>query len=183
MDPISGTHYDADTGNVEPDTAPIIVEEVDDTKQVLINLGLLAAVALVGALIVSLAPVAYLPLLGLTNFVMGMSMPLLRTVPFAEEDFGDGPFAIIFIILLGPLAGGIAYGVKWMMQSGGNPGVAGVFVSSIVLRLALGTAAGVSPLFMLPFKDMTLASTIAQWLPLLAIAGWFAAAPFHKPDE
>ncbi len=183
MDPISGTHYDADTGTAEPDLAPIQVEEIDDTKQVLINLGVLLLIALVGAAVVSAFPASFIAVLAIANFSAGISMPILRTVPFAEEDFGDGPLAIALIVLLGPFAGGIVYGVKWMIQSGGNPGVAGVFVSSVVLRAVLGIMAGVPLSYILPFRDLTALSMIAQWIPLIAIAGWLAAAPFHKPDE
>src|SRR5262249_22537444 len=120
---------------------------------------------------------------GVTNFVAGIAMPLFRTVPFAEDDSEDLPWLLGLSIILGPFVGAIVYGFIAMIKGSPNPGVVGVFVSYLVLRFTLDAATGHALQKVMPFNEFTAETLGAQAMVLVTLAGWYAAAPFHKPDE
>jgi hypothetical protein len=186
-DPVSGAHYDADSGKAEEKLSEdkIIVEDVNMTRQVSINVGLLVVITGIAAGIVSAAPQSYLIVLGLASLLAGMIMPLLRTVPFGSDDSGDIALAIGLILILGPFAGALAYGVVGMMKGDVNPAIAGIFISYLVIRIGVDIGAGkpVAELFSKMLPDLNVANFAARWMPLAAVIGWYAADPFKKHDE
>jgi len=62
-------------------------------------------------------------------------------------------------------------------------GTIGVYVSYLVLRITLDAATGHSFQKIMPFSDFDPMTVGAQAMILVTLVGWYAAAPFHKPDE
>ena len=187
-DPVSGAHYDADSGAAEPtprisDVAEDEDEPVYPLNQMAVNLALLIGIAVFGVLILQRQPAWYLSLLGVSNFFAGMAMPLLRTVPFGEDDSSDLGLAIGLILILGPLVGGILYFFICFVRQDFSPGIVGVFISYLVLRLAFDATLGLPISRIMPWSEFTPETIGAQIMPFVTIAGWYAAGIFHKPDE
>ncbi len=191
MDPVSGAHYDADTGKtVEQEVEPTEIEEIDLPRQLVINITFLVVLAGIAAVIAHASPSLYLVLLGVSNLGAGMMMPLLRTVPFAEDDSGDLGWFLGLTLILGPFVGGITYAFVGMARGGDwNPGIVGLYISYLVLRFALDIGsghlfvAGTSRLAIMPFSSFDGVTIAAQAMIFLTLAGWYAAYIFHKPDE
>lgn len=184
VDPVSGAHYDGRTGEAIPlDDIVIVTESVNLPRQLGIYLVLLAVMTGVLVALGSIVPTWYLALLGVGNFVAGLLMPVLRVVPFGEDDSGDVAIAFVLMLLFGPFAGAMIYGIVCVMKQDANPAIVGIFISSLVVRAALDLATGHSLANMVPFKDPTVMGFAAQLMTLVAVAGWYAAAPFHKDDE
>jgi apolipoprotein N-acyltransferase len=113
-----------------------------------------------------------------------MAMPILRTVEFAEDYSADLPLALALILILGPFVGAILYGFICMARQGEwTSGVVGVFVSYLVLRIALDATAGIKFETLFPWNELSMQTISAQLMPIATIVGWFAAFPFHQPDE
>jgi len=187
-DPVSGAHYDADTGVAEP--PPKVGEDFDrdvepiyPLNQLAINLAILIGLAVVGALTVQRQPDWYLSLLGVTNFLAGMVMPMLRTVPFGDDDSTDIGVVIGLILILGPFVGAVLYFFICFVKQDFSPGMVGVFVSYLVLRFALDAVLGVPIMKIMPWYEFTPETIGAQIMPFVTIAGWYAADIFHKPNE
>lgn len=191
MDPISGAHYDPDTGK-PVDTTPVIVLEDDvntERKTMARNVGiyLIYLALLTGISFVASKGLPYLLILGISNFAAGIAMPLLRIVPFGEDDSDDVALALALILILGPFVGSILYGIVGFMKQDANPAIVGVFISYIVLRIGLDVAFSFPVISgMMPFTKMNnniIMGFGAQWMCLATIAGWYAAGVFHKPNE
>ncbi len=185
LDPVSGAHYDADTGEPEvEEVAPIEVEEVNMPMQVTINLVLLAGIAAVAALFVHLNKDLYLAVMVVSNLLAGMMMPLLRTVPFGEDDSSDLPIFLGCTLLLGPFVGALVYGILCFLKQDANPAIVGAYLSYLVIRVAMDVSIGQSITKLLPFNDTSWQIMVVQMvMPLVTVAGWYAAGMFHKPDE
>lgn len=196
VDPVSGTHYDADTGlttdtPVELKEDLALDERAEQLRQTAIYLAGLLAMVVVGVGLTRALPDWYLLFLAVSNVAAGMAMPVLRVVPFGEDDSSDVPWAIALILVLGPIVGGMAYGVLAVMRQDANPAVVGIFVSYLILRFPLQFAAGTGfaealqslmPVTPPPNGDWG-AHLALQWLPFATMIGWYGAAMFHKPDE
>ena len=186
FDPVSQAHYDADTGaSVEGDVAPLEVEEVSEVRQLGIYATLVLALTVVAGAIGRTVPDVYLPLLGIVTFVACMAMPLLRVVPFGHDDASDLALAIALILLLGPFAGALAYGILGFMKQDVNPAIVGVFATYLVVRVGLDLSVGrpALELFSKMLPDLDSSAFAARWMPLAGLAGWFVADMFHNPDE
>ncbi len=187
-DPVSGAHYDADTGVAEPpprvgEDSDRDIEPIYPLNQLAINLAILIGLAVIGALTVRSHPDWYLSLLGVTNFLAGMIMPMLRTVPFGDDDSTDIGVVIALILILGPFVGAILYFFFCFVKQDFSPGMVGVFVSYLVLRFALDAVLGLPIAKIMPWYEFTPETIGAQIMPFVTIAGWYAADVFHKPDE
>lgn len=185
LDPVSGAHYDADTGEPEAEeVVPIEVEEVNMPVQVAINLVLLGGIAAIAALFVHLNKDLYLAVMAVSNLLAGMAMPLLRTVPFGEDDSSDLPIFLGCTLLLGPFVGALVYGILGVLKQDANPAIVGAYISYLVIRIAMDASIGQSITKLLPFNDTSWQVMIVQLaMPLVTVAGWYAAGMFHKPDE
>jgi hypothetical protein len=196
VDPVSGRHYDADTGQttdtpVELKEDLAVDERAEQIRQTAIYLAGLIATVIVGVGLVRILPQWYLLFLAATNVAAGMAMPVLRVVPFGEDDSSDVPWAIALILVFGPIVGGMAYGVLGVMRQDANPAVVGIFVTYLILRFPLQLAAGTgiaealqSLMPVTPPPNGDWATHLAlQWLPFATMIGWYMAAVFHKPDE
>jgi hypothetical protein len=196
VDTVSGRHYDAETGQTT-DTEIQLKEDiaVDDRAEQLRQTGLylagLAGLVVAGVALTRVLPSWYLLFLAVSNVVAGMAMPVLRVVPFGEDDSSDVPWAIALILVLGPIVGGMAYGVLAVMRQDANPAVVGIIVTYLVLRFPLQFAAGTGVAEALqslmpvtpPANGEWGAHLALQWLPFVTMIGWYMAAMFHKPDE
>ncbi len=196
VDPVSGKHYDAETGQttdtpVELKEDIAVNDQADQLRQTGIYAIGLVATILVGVPFVRAIPEWYLLFLAVSNVAAGMAMPVLRVVPFGEDDSSDVPWAIPLILILGPIVGGMAYGVVAVMRSDANPAVVGIFITYLLLRFPLQFAAGTGvaealqslmPVTPPPNGDWGTHLAL-QWLPFATMVGWYMAAMFHKPDE
>lgn len=186
-DPVSGKHYDADTGKTT-DT-PVEVKEYEDSndlKQLAIYAGafvvLLAVVYGLGSAIGGSVGM-FFAILGIASFLAGMSLPLFRVAPFEKDDPEDVGWALGLTVLFGPFAGTMGYGVLGVVRQSANPAIIGVFVTSLLLRGVLDLATGHSLSKMVPFAEMSGLILGAQVMPLVTLAGWYAAEMFHPADE
>jgi hypothetical protein len=187
-DPVSGAHYDADTGRAEAPPQPeedqdLEPEVIYPLNQLAINVAVLIGLAVVAALMLQRQPDWYLTLLGITNFAAGMAMPLLRVVPFGEDDSSDIGVVIGLVLILGPLVGSILYFFLCIVKQDFSPAMVGVFVSYLVLRFAADLTVGLPIAKIMPWYEFTPETVGAQIMPFVTIAGWYAAGMFHKPDE
>ncbi len=196
IDPVSGRHYDAETGQttdtpIELKEDIAVNEQAEQLKQTAIYMAGLVAAIVVGVLFVRALPYWYLLFLAVSNVAAGMAMPVLRVVPFGEDDSSDVPWAIPLILILGPIVGGMAYGVVAVMRTDANPAIVGIIVSYLLLRFPLQFAAGTGvaealqslmPVTPPPNGDWGTHLAL-QWLPFATMIGWYMAAVFHKPDE
>lgn len=188
IDTVSGAHYDADTGQSTDVVEIEIVEvEVNEKKQTLIYVGLLILIIAASVGLAKFFAGGYLVLLALSNFLGGMLMPVLRAVPFMEDDPDDLALAIALILILGPLVGAMAYGVFWIMRQDANPAIIGVFLTYLCIRIPLDLASGIpfDRLFygMMPFTELSLPFFTKQWMAFATLGGWICAGMFKKPDE
>jgi hypothetical protein len=163
----------------------------DQIRQTVIYVAALTAGVVACSLVARMIPDWYLALIAALNVAAGMAMPPLRVVPYGEDDSSDVPWAIPLILVLGPIVGGMAYGVIAIMRQDANPAIVGIFVSYLLIRfplqLAAGTGIGESLQSLVPFAPPPNgnwgAHLALQWLPFATMAGWYMAAVFHKPDE
>jgi hypothetical protein len=203
LDPISGTHYDVDTGDAETTPLPIEVEEAlekkDQYRQVGIYTGALIAAAAAGAFAVSAMPAWYLLFLAVLNIGAGFALPLLRVVGFRYDDDDDVFVAGALFLILGPYVGTIAYILLTVMRGGGNPALIAIGLSSAVIRIPMDMARGLS--FFQCFQSLFVftppvvlqsagtsaspdwATHVASHLMIFAcLAAWFFADMFRQPD-
>ncbi|MBM3494208.1 MAG: hypothetical protein FJX72_07795 [Armatimonadetes bacterium] len=196
LDPVSGRHYDAETGQATDTDIQLkediaVDERVEQIRQTGIYLAGLVAMVVVGVGLVRVLPDWYLLFLAVTNVVAGMAMPVLRVVPFGEDDSSDVPWGSALILVLGPIVGGMAYGVLAVMRQDANPAVVGIILSYLIIRFPLQFAAGSgfaealqSLMPVTPPPNGEWGTHLAQqWLPFATMVGWYMAAMFHKPDE
>lgn len=196
VDPVSGRHYDADSGETT-DTPVTMVEDLvlderrDRIRQSSIYLAGLAVAILICVAAARVLPDWYLALIAALNIAAGMAMPPLRVVDYGEDDSSDVQWAIPLILVLGPIVGGMAYGVIAIMRQDANPAIVGIFITYLLIRFPLQWAASVSVgdslQSLVPFSpppDGKWGVHLAlQWLPFATMAGWYMAAVFHKTDE
>jgi hypothetical protein len=187
FDPVSQTHYDADSGTAEqtlPDVV-IVTEETNDLRQLGVFAGVFAVV-LVGAGIVGhFLPQSYLITLAVSTFAAGLLLPVLRVVPFMADDSTDLPIALALTLICGPFVGAMFYGVLWIIRGEANPAIVGIFLSYLLSRITLDIATGRSlmDLFTRMLPELNVTSFLANWMPLAGILGWLSADPFKRPDE
>lgn len=198
LDPVSGTHYDVDTGEVETTPLPIEIEEAiekkDQYRQVAIYSGLLIAAAIAGAFATSAMPAWYLLFLAVVNIGAGFALPLLRVVGFRYDDDDDVFVAAAFFLILGPYVGTIAYILLTVLRGGGNPALIAIGLSYALIRIPMDLGRGLG--FLQCFQSLFLftppvtlngsqdwATHVAAHLMIFACLGaWFFADVFREPD-
>lgn len=197
LDPVSGAHYDVDTGKAEekPEfvNMPVRNEEmVSELKVAAVFLGALLVFTGLLAGIAYGAPSFHLALLAAGNFVAGLAMTAgpLKVVPYMSEEAEDMGIALPFMLLLGPIVGGAFYIIKMVIAQTGNPAFLGMFISYFVLRIPLDLAAD-APLVFKSFLPFTMPPAGSDWPHHLAglycifagFLGWMCADSFRKTDE
>lgn len=214
VDPVSGTHYDAGTGQAisgpmggatrhlgdgasPTATQTDLLEEMGVERSPLIGLGWYAValgVVLFFAGLFSFVFTAHyvLPLLA-AQFVGAMLMPVMRVVPWADEDADDAVLFVLLTLACGPVVGLIIYGVICMLRQDTNPAILGCFIVATLARLVVEAAVGVTgegARFALtqltPFAQVNhfdIRMLLINWSGLVALAGWYTASIFHKLDE
>ena len=199
VDTVSGAHYDADTG--ETTTAPAEVpdllanlQEEERREHLLAAIryaGVLAGIVVVACLLTWIAKPMHLLWLALANLGACMAMPVIGVVPFAEDDSEDIPWAIGILFILGPAVGALAYAVLCVVRATFSPGIIGIFVTYLAIRIPLdGVSGNIGRLFqaMMPFQqpaaDSTWATHLASlWIVFAGVVGWYSAAMFRHTDE
>jgi len=188
QDPISGAIYDADTGKAEEKLAvdKIIIEETNDLKQLGINIVVLLVISAIAAGIGSALPTGYIAIMGITCFIAGIIMPILRSVPFMADDAADIALALGLMLILGPFVGFIAYVVLAVVRGGDfNPAMIGVFASSVIVRLAidLGSGKPLGDFVTNIIPQLTFENYAVRSMPIITLIGWMCGDIFKKHDE
>lgn len=197
VDTVSGTHYNTETGEAVA-KAPETVEDLarSDRDDLVRSIGIYVA-GLLGTVAVLSAGTyflkdAYLAFLAVGCIGGGLALPLLRIVPFGEDDSSDLALALALFIILGPFIGGMVYGIICLMKQDANPAIVGIFLTYLLVRIPLSLAVG-QPIgeiasSLVAFQPV---GADAPWsvfvaersMTLAGIVGWYSAAMFHKPDE
>lgn len=202
IDPVSGTHYDSETGlpmkalertngNAAHKTQDVVLHW-DDSPTV--EASRVSQFAIVFAGILSLAGIAayafseryVLPLL-LAQFFGALLMPIMKVAPWADEDSDDVWVFLLLTLAGGPLVALVVYGVISLLRQNANPGIVGCLAIALLARLTVDIAAGGFSLAGLnPFAQVGHFEPrllLINWSGLTALAGWYAASVFHKLDE
>lgn len=190
MDTVSGTHYDADTGQATDANVVMVEDLARDERQEQIKstanyLGSLALLATLVSIAVHFVPFWYLGLMAVSNFFACMLMTVMRVVPYSDDDSSDMPLALALFLLAGPFVGFIAYIILGIMKQDANPAIVGIFITYLCIRIPLDLVYGasLSKLFTLPFADITPVGLATMWMTFAGLLGWLCANMFHKTDE
>ena len=220
IDPVSGTHYDAASGkpiqaSPPPSAVPseeekralerrqkirkekAIAEEYEEAqasqKTLLLRYVVAFAVVLgvtgIAAFFLKANYLYTIPLI-VGQFLGALLMPVMRVVPWADEDADDLWFLIGlmlisgFVMVCGPVIALIFYLVLGFIRQSVNPAVLGCFLVAACTRLVVEVAIGHFSLELFrPFVWNGLPPLLINWAGLATAVGWYAAAPFHKLDE
>jgi hypothetical protein len=208
LDPASGTHYDSDTGR--PTAAPPrppeakLVQKLPDEEveaegpSVWVSVGkfaLVYAVLLAFGLVLAhqagpgpragtLGPGALIALCGV-QFLAGLLMPVMRAVPWQDEDSDDVLTFIILTFVFGPIISIVIYCIVALMRQDANPAVAGLMLVAAVTRFGVEIAAGtLTGMRVMPWLgSFSIPILLINWTGLLGLIGWYMANLFHKLDE
>jgi hypothetical protein len=217
IDPVSGTHYDSDTGQpmeasahaatAAAPAAPAttnrrrkkaVQKSADDLKlkwddqqatltthivRYLVVFAALLAGAWVSA---SLFPQHYVVPMVLVNFLGAMLLPVMRVVPWADEDSDDTIWFVLLTLMFGPGVSLIVYLVLAALRQDANPAIVGCFLVAMASRLTVELASG-SPniLHLTPWEygHFDIKLMLLNWASLFTLAGWYCASVFHKLDD
>lgn len=199
VDPVSGAHYDADTGKTTDagklSAADIVAQEqaTVTARQIAKFAGALVVIVLITARLAAIIPQYYHWWLGVGAFVGCLLMPILGAAPYGEDDSSDVPLGIALYLVLGPVVGAISYAVISALRSAFNPAILGVGFVYVVIRVAMDAFApdhGIAQLFTslmpwtMPPGTMSWPShLVSMYLVFAGLAGWYAAGMFHKLNE
>jgi hypothetical protein len=187
FDPVSQSHYDADSGTAEAElpAGKIVTEETNDLRQLSIFAVFYAVLLSAGGLVAHALPQTYLVILGTATFLAGLLLPVLRVAPFMSDDSNDLPIALALTLICGPFVGAMFYGVLWIIRGDANPAVVGIFLANLLARMTLDLSTGrsVIDLFSRMLPQMDPASFASSWMPLAGLFGWMCADPFKRADE
>ena len=209
VDPLSGTHYDSESGrpNVQPPAPPKPAEtpkktskrdgsEIefiwDKTPHTMLNvvmryIAYFGVLMLVGMGATFFIPATFVPALLLVNFIGAMMLPVLGVVPWQDEDSDDVFLMIVLTLVFGPVVSLVIYSVLTAMRQDGNPAILGILAVAMLARVGIGVAAGnvtswwdLTPF---PLTGFTPQMMLINWVGFVALAGWYFANVFHKLDE
>lgn len=208
VDPVSGTHYDSDTGQpvaapaadkpVEKKTRAKKSDEGDDIEITWVNpltmghlvarfLGIFAILLCAGSAIAYFAPSAYVAPLLLVNFIGAILLTVMRVVPWQDEDSDDVFLMIVLTLAFGPIVSLVIYSVLTALRQDGNPAMLGIMSVAALTRIGIGLATGTLSswwqLMPFPLTGFTVEMMFVNWAGLVALAGWYMANVFHKLDE
>lgn len=211
VDPISGAHYDSETG--QPTAAPMgtavagdgmplsadesieIIEETESGLPALMRyLGAFAVILGVTALFAFAYPTSYVMPMLTAEFFAAMLLPILRVAPWADEDSGDVVLFILLTLACGPVVALVIYGVLSLLRQDTNPGILGCLAVALVVRVTVDlarwasdpTVVTLSPAQYAPFAEVghfDLRAILINWSGMVALAGWYMASIFHRLDE
>lgn len=200
VDPVSGTHYDADTGKTADEAAqelrrrrkePEVVLHWDDEKSTQTNVlaryvGVFAAVLVAAGIWAHITPQLYVLPLVIAQFVGALLMPVLGVAPWQDEDSDHVFIFVVLTFAFGPAVGLVIYGVVALLRQDANPAVLGCFAVAALSRIVCElSAGGLSFSQLMPFSSLTfdINAMAITWSAFAALAGWYMANVFHKFDE
>ena len=194
IDPVSGTHYDSETG--KPNPAPTnkkrpeeeVVLNWDDPKGVgglpAFGVAMLILIAVMWAAI-AVTKSVIAPVL-IANAIAGVLIPVMRIGPWQDDDGDDAVIFTILTLVFGAVPTLILY-LAWSgIRSGGNASILGCAIVASIMRIVSDLAtAGFSTASLLPpwRSGFTLGMIIASWSGIAALIGWIGANALHKADE
>jgi hypothetical protein len=203
VDPVSGTHYDSENGmpthvhtngNGRSRPQDIVLHWDDAAAPARANrdlvirfLAAFGGILVVAGLVAHLLPEIYAIPLVLAQFLGALLLPVMRVVPWADEDADDVFLFLLLTLAGGPLVALVVYGVISALRQNTNPAILGCLSIALVARLVIGSAAGgfawgaLNPFAQVGKFDWHL--LLVNWSGLAALAGWYAASVFHKLDE
>lgn len=198
VDPLSGTHYDSETGKPtataqKPSRTVEPILEIDDTPQLSMTslvfryLFAFIGIALLTALLAHAYPNFQLVILSLSIFGAGMLLPVMEVVPKQRDDSDDTILACGLMLVFGPAIALVFYGIWGALRQTANPAVIGCLAVSAILQFTVMLSAENTLLTIAPpwlnTKGFNLLALLANYCGFFSFAGWFAANLFHKFDE
>lgn len=206
LDPVSGTHYDSASGT--PTSVPVTPQERTEARKeakekdiefiwdkpqatmwhlVGRYLGVFAILLALGILAAAIAPGSYVVPLLLTNFIGGMLLPVMRVVPWQDEDSDDVFLMVVLTLAFGPVVSLIIYSVLTALRQDGNPAILGILAVAMLARVGIGLASGTLQswwqVMPFPLQGFSVSLMLVNWAGLAALVGWYVANVFHKLDE
>jgi hypothetical protein len=135
-------------------------------------------------------PAESLPLL-VTEIVGALLLPILRVVPWAEEDNSDLVLFILLNLMFGPLVALMAYGLFSLVRQDVNPGIMGcLIVASLSYGVYMAIQDSLSLTATMPFGQLNhqlglklVQQLLLDWSGLLTLVGWYVASTFRKLNE
>ncbi|CEK13949.1 hypothetical protein CP488_00674 [Chthonomonas calidirosea] len=127
----------------------------------------------------------------LAQFLGGLLLPVMRVVPWFDEDPDDLPLVIGLVFFFGPLIGLVVYIILSLLRHNTNPGLMGCLIvgslSLLVVQPAwLGhlDAQWLAPFAGVQTNPLRLIAHLAMgWSPIVVIVGWIFAGVFRKLYE
>ena len=203
IDPISGTHYDSETGiatasanmPAEPrattasKSKKMQVEwlDIQVSQSTLVMRYLLAFLGILGfaGFCAWVFDTVYVVPLLMANFVGALLLPIMKVAPWADEDTEDVLWFVLLTLVFGPFISLIIYGIVSALRQSANPAVVGCFGVAALARLVTElTSGGVVLAHLAPWVGhFDLKVNLVNWAGLVALLGWYTATMFHKLDE
>lgn len=195
IDPVSGRHYNADTGMTTSQAAQRSTKDEEIKLEwdeplrystVLLRFtALFAAILAIGALIAHAAPAIYAVPMLCVEFVAALLMPVMRAAPWADEDAEGVGIFVVLTIVGGPAAALMGYAAYSLVKRETNPAILGIGAIALLSRFFCGLAVGhVTMASLTPWTSGGSLLLIGLDLSgFVALAGWYCAAVFHKLDE
>lgn len=156
--------------------------------------GIFIPILIVAGTIAHFAPGLFWAPLLLAQFAGGLLLPVLRVVPWADEDSDDLIYFALLTLVFGPLISLVIYGVIGLIRQNANPALVGCMtvaaLSWFTVMAATGNTStpanlsGTMPFINTGGLNGTLVEhLLLTWSGFIAIAGWYTAGIFHKLDE
>jgi hypothetical protein len=128
------------------------------------------------------------------QFCAAMVLPILRIVPWQDEDSDDLIYFILLTLVFGPIISLVIYAIISAMKQSANAGLMGCMIAAaaarIVVDLAIHVPVGQIVQNSMPLSHLgshldanLIGMILKDWSGMLALAGWYFANVFHKFDE
>ena len=194
IDAASGTHYDSESG--KPTAAPLTAAErlrleaadVGPTLGFLVMrfVAVLVLIAMGTFALVHARPSATVLMIIVSEFALGMLMPIMRAAPWQDDDSDDVIVFVILTLVFGPFISLIMYAAWCAMRQDFSPAMVGLLLIAATCRLAVEAGAGtLLSMQMMPWAlgHFSPRLMFMGWAGLVGLAGWYAANMFHRLDE
>lgn len=200
VDPVSGTHYDLVTNKataaLNPEQRKALLEEDDDEpaewdypKRVRWFLFIYAAILVMTGAAAFFNQKPYWVSLFISNLIVGVVMPVMKVVPWQDEDPDDVGWLFVGTLAVGPVASFCIYGAYSLLRRATNYAIVGCLAVSACTRIVVELSVG-SPTMkwlLVPWSG-NYTVPVAQvfyvsWAGLFTMLGWYLGNIFHKLDE
>ena len=202
VDKVSGTHYDADSGRPSP--APAFISAARQARladiaraksslsghRLWFGIVHLALLAILAVLAYASRQVGIITLVSI-SVLSGIVMPVLKAVPWADEDADDVAFFVSATVIsslcmiCSPALALALYFTYALIRQSANPAVFGFLIISFTSRIVFELSiSNFSYELFRPFAGhFKLDAVLLNLTALLPMVGWYLAGVFHKLNE